>query len=430
MHYILSFLLAYIPWFVFCQKQALDYSQWRYPEVKIRALQLDNNYSGRVTKFLESGRDFFSNSDASINVNFSILKNSKTIQNNKDYGARVDFSDQHIYYQFSYGQDYRKFFSERDPKGFFYELRPQLNMYYEKREQNVHSKSINGNLGLYLGKGRIEPMRDIFVAQFMLDDMVAENLLDSTYQRDLVVELANIMILTRSQRVFDSRMARKYQLKTICDFLVTKGLASSIEMFNVVNDHWFNTVYNNRSVGEKISFGLASNIEHDYNDNGSRPPTSRKSGLLGLHFDYQNTKPLSQFWHREIKATLSAAQDPASFLSRGYSARCKIEYSYFPTTRTSFNGGVGTYFSTHDFENMVIIAGLEFKTSVFVTNTIRVDGYLYLYRNNDLPKEGKYLVRYNNYFDFFDEFEYLNEQNHLGNRFNFNYAISMGYFFF
>lgn len=420
-----------LPCFIFSQSTKIDYARWKYPEVKIRAFSLDNSYHGRMVKDYGEDEDKNVNAQGYIQPRYSVFLNDSLTQIKKVINGNTFFSDNNFNYNLDYQYEYRKYFRNNNSTDLYYETRPYINLGFGKLDNNNHDRSINASLGVHLGKGRIEPMRDVFVAQFMLDDMIAENLLDSVYNKDLIFELAEIMIIARSQRVFDGRMARKYQLKSICDFLVSKGLREGIDMFNVVNDHWFNTAYNDRSIGKRLSFGMVSYLRQLYALNGISPPFSHKTGYVGLQMDYQYAKPINQFWQKDIQAAVSVVQDPNSFISRGYLFRSHYQYSYYPTTRTWFTGSANTYFSTHDFKTLNIIASLDIKASVFVTNTIRINGNI-SFRRHKRTNEGEwYLLYQNNYASIFDSLNLITDENFRNiNTFQFSYGISMGYFFF
>lgn len=420
-----------LPCFIFSQSTMIDYAPWKYPEVKIRAFSLDNSYYGSMEKLYGDNKNKNINAQGYIQPRYSVFFNDSLTQNRKTINGYSFFSDENFNCNLDYRQEYRKYFRNNNPSGLYYETRPHIDLGFNKQGNDYHVRSIDASLAVHLGKGRIELMRDVFVAQFMMDDMVAENLLDSAYNKDLIFELAEIMIKARSQRVFDGRMARKYQLKSICDFLVSKGLRESIGMFNVVNDHWFNTVNNDRSIGKRLSFGMVSYIVHSYVSEGIRPLSSHKYGYVGLQMDYQYAKPINQFWQKDIQAAVSVIQDPNSFTSRGYLFRSHFQYSYYPTTRTCFTGSANTYFSTHDLKTVNTIASLDISASVFVTNTIRINGNISFRRQKRNYEGAWYQLYQNNYASIFDSLNLITDENLYNiNTFQINYGMSMGYFFF
>ncbi len=428
---ILFFII--LPLVLCSQNQGLDYNQWKYPVVKIRAFNIDNSYDGNSALDFNSEKNnyFDVNGNGSISVGYSIFRNEDKIQNQRSMSLNVGFSDERSNYSINYSNNYRKYFEKEDRNGLYFELQPRVRIdFYDQTSSS--QKSFDLNLNIKLGKGRIEPMRDVFLAQFMIDDLVAENLLDSVYDQNLIFELANVMILARSKRIFDSRFARKYQLKTLCDFLVSKGIDSGIDLFNIVNDHWFATVYNDRSVGSRASIGIVSELYHNYHIYKDIPSSS-KSGYVSVLLDYNYTKPINQHWHKTFYTAAGVAQDPSEKVDRGYNVQGKFIISYFPTTRTYFTASVSTSFLTHDFKQARIASGFALETSIFITNTIRINGNISVNRlKNNIYKSDRF-YRLSQYDNNLFEYNYFNRDYNVdydSNNIDINYGISMRYIFF
>jgi len=193
------------------------------------------------------------------------------------------------------------------------------------------------------GIGRIEPIDDVFLAQFMADDMRANGILNEDLTQDELFELGRIMADARNRRIFDFRRQRIFELTQLSNWFAAKGLGSkdNILFFTTLADNWLYSFFNTRSSGRRFSIGLAPEFSARHNKDNQILPTR----TLGLAFvaEYVRARPINQFWQWDQRLALHSGYTDASFPDNSFfrpnsiatnTLTASASMGWYPSSRT------------------------------------------------------------------------------------------------
>lgn len=193
--------------------------------------------------------------------------------------------------------------------------------------------------GFIFGWGRLEPISDVFLAKFMVDDMKDAGILNQDLTQEELFELGSTMAFVRNQRIFDFRRLRMYELTEIDKWFSQSGLVSNQDFryFTVLNDNWLYAFRNTRFSGRRTTIGLTPLVQWtDQLGDGSSPKAT-----LGLELsaDYQIHKPISQYWQSVFEISGGAlfacpgCGDNFPFVISPFASVGQY-YGWFPNSRT------------------------------------------------------------------------------------------------
>lgn len=128
-----------------------------------------------------------------------------------------------------------------------------------QNEFNNTSGSLSLNPSVFWGAGRIEFAEDALLARWMLQDLVAADVV-SDYQSQDVERLARTITDIIGNRTFDFRRRRIYELRRLKDAVMESGLVQeeSFDLFAVLNDNWAFALREPLTHGSRFQYGLAN----------------------------------------------------------------------------------------------------------------------------------------------------------------------------
>lgn len=370
---------------------AYKYSDFRYPEVKIRGLNTSFRLGGADNSYTFS--NIFNNKTNSFTYNIQAdyfqFANSPKIQKTD----RISFANSYDRQKYSSTMN-----TEKTTAFNGYIAKTQVNRKYFDRsasflnfnqkffELNHHiSGSIIRNnesqsatrydnlkvtIPARLGFGRIEPMSDVFMAQFLMDDLLAEGLITEKFSQEKLFELAQLMSYIRNQRVFDFRRANIYQLTEIANWLEQNDINTSIKTFAIMNDNWSYNTLTQRKCGERISVGLAPWVEYF-----SQNKSDQTNYGLGIDIEYNEAQPLSQYSQSDITVILSQDYQQA-YNEEHYFTKLTMayRYAYNPNSRTIYSVGANAGIVTNNFSTFGTTVNLPVQVNYFINNRARLNG--------------------------------------------------------
>lgn len=342
-----------------------DFSKFRFPDINRRALDLggslngayfdDSNRPDRTSAERNSGRQDFSaiyshfiNRDKlqalrsmSLNQGFTVDKEqlirpaSTVFSRNTSLKTEFSASAQNRYYYRPdryYGADWL--------------LNASYN-YFEQKATNILTSGIAAygyalSIPLRIGKGRIEPIDDVFLAKFMTDDMRANGVLQAPISQEDLFALGRVMAHARNQRIFDFRRQRLYELERLHEWFGAAGLTDTDNFlyFSTLTDNWIYGFNNVRFAGKRLSVGLEP--VYNYSASSRNTPFIRYS--LGLIAGYEYEKPLNQYWQLGYAAFMRLGYQGSNVefpivLLENYFARGsgQLSLGYYPNSRTRLN---------------------------------------------------------------------------------------------
>jgi hypothetical protein len=396
---------------VIAQSDSILYRTYEYPNVYRRALQLEPRLRGSYNNFKdqnESDPEISSSFDQDLRLSFSTFKNNEKTQG-ESYGS---FSNSYsksksnelkeVNYGFYMNMNnlQRKF----NARNHFFEWGYRLNSSYtgykraqfpDENRQNLYNTL---SVPLKIGKGRIQPITDVFLAKFIADELVSTGIISRQMTQSELFSFANEIAILQNKRVFDNRRYRVYVQENLSKWLENNFQTDkerTIELVNIITDNWLNAFLTNRLSGKSFSFGVTPSIQfnRDLEDGTYRSIELATSGEV----EYKNELPISQFFQRSINisaglTTVEKSYEEISdnFLEPFFNASYVL--GYYPNSRTSLSLSANVNYLRY---NNVIVGPKDydridteiyFRTSYFINNRVRIFGSLsayYTYSHRD-----------------------------------------------
>ena len=168
-----------------------------------------------------------------------------------------------------------------------------------------NSYSLGFSPGIGIGKGRIEDVTDAWHTIRILKELEREKLLTDIPGSDQILFIAQRISEIKNERIFDGRIRRKENLKSLDDALFSTGLISerNIEYYNSLFDMWSYGIDFRRFTNWDIALHFAPLIsfwDSDYKENDDKSIGSGfKAGI-----SYNSYKPINMFWQFDLYASL------------------------------------------------------------------------------------------------------------------------------
>lgn len=392
------------------QAQAPDYSyeDFRFPDIDRKALELETSMNASSTSPTGTGEHWgFRNS---LTATYSRFRNLEKIQAFEQYSLHERFSARrsqlhqsapdrrvvHLSGDLNAYKEYRYYYK---PNRFYeYRLTGAANYNYARTDNLslntrdvTQSGAVSAGVGLFTGWGRLEPIDDVFLAKFTLDEMQAAGLITENISQEQLFSLGQRMAFIRNQRIFDFRRQRIYELEQLDDWFKehTELDETSILFFTTLTDNWLYGFRNTRFSGWRISLGLE--------------PVLLWQRLLGsvnvsnARFDYslagiaERHRPINQFWQREYQLSAGVGHFfretdiPGVILRFEPYLQASTGWGWYPNTRTRVSSrGVLNYSPIIDPDNFSpayvnrFISSLQFDADYFINFQMRLSGFISL----------------------------------------------------
>jgi hypothetical protein len=387
-----------------------DYAAFRFPDIDRRALVLNFNLQGsgstRATSFATPrqtfrGHQFAENLDLEYSrfrnlprlqaLESYFFSNSLFVRTEKQATSNIDLNT------FSHGMAVRTFsqyrYYHQAERYLGLELQGQVRHEFFRRDNNIIGDRFRRNEVLaelrpqfQYGWGRVEPIDDVFLAKFMVEDMLENGVLSESLSQEQLFALGQRMAFVRNQRIFDARRLRIYELTEIDRWFKEEGLASAgdILYLTTLTDNWLYAFHNTRFAGSRFELGVRPGLFYRYRISRDSESDSRELSLNGSA-RYERHRPLNQYW----QAVSTAEAGLERFWLRGDQARedwrpyllLSQQYGYYPNSRTRLNASVGLrYFYSLDFpeptrdDRHAVVANLLFGADYFVNYQFVIRG--------------------------------------------------------
>ena len=389
---------------VIAQTDSILYRTYEFPNVYRRALQLEPRLRGSYNNFKDQN-DSESEISASFNqdlqLSYSIFKNNEKTQGesyrsfSNSYSKSKSDETKEVNYGFYMNMNnlQRKF----NTRNHFFEWGNRLNSSYtgyKKAQFPDEDRKIlytDISVPLKIGKGRIQPISDVFLAKFIADELVSTGIISRQMTQSELFSFANEIVILQNKRVFDSRRYRVYVQENLSKWLETNFQTDkerTIELVNIITDNWLNAFLTNRLSGKSFSFGVTPSIQfnRDLEVGTYRSIELATSGEV----EYKNELPLSQFFQRSINISggLTALdrrymENKGKFFEPYFDASYRL--GYYPNSRTNLS--LGGRVSYSQFNGVFfgrtrtnrVNTNIVFQTSYFINNRVRISGNLSAY---------------------------------------------------
>ncbi len=419
-HVALPVLFLLVNSNVYCQllpdSQEYEFAEFRFPDIDRRALDVQFNLAGSADKFI----DFANNNRGdttkrssnfqtlSLDLSRYKISEKKQLQQSLHvYGSnqviKNDLSSTlksatHVLSFFSSQQE-RTYFK---PKRFWGYTSGMVGSYFKDVDDlanspmSVEQKIIDfeANILLQYGEGRIDPIDDVFLAKFMMDDLIEKGVLLNALNEDDLFSLARVMAAARNQRVFDLRRRRIYEITRLDDWFKERGLIGKDEAayFTTMIDNWLYGFLNARSVGKRITVGIGPVFDYSefYFSNFNITSIGTYSGATA-RVEYTRHSPLNELMQEEFNFScgleyLSNLRLESAVISTELLRpfiNTSIQYGFFPNSRTQAYGNLGLRYEYYegfkersplDFHVFIPTAGIN--VNYFINYRMRLNGSL------------------------------------------------------
>lgn len=341
-----------------------NYAAFRFPDINRKALDLSMDAAGTANSSETRGEfpiSFTSgNFSQNFNASYNQFVNNEKLQALRSVSLFQRFSDSS---QKAITQNDPNIFSREQNTGLsifssgenrlyrsplrYLEANWQASVQYSflHRRQNGPNPAIKAEttrtmlkMPIRIGVGRIEPIDDVFLAKFMVDDMQQNGILAAPLSENDLFALGQVMAHARNQRIFDFRRQRIYELTQLNNWFKEKGITDSGDLmyFTTLADNWLYGFSNVRSSGQRLSAGIEPFYQY----------ISQSSYSATASVRYEGRRPINQFWQLghtlDISTTYGVIhspfpQNPATRYWRpGVSALFLA--GWFPNSRTRING--------------------------------------------------------------------------------------------
>jgi hypothetical protein len=408
--------------FTLYAQENYDFKEFKFPEIRFNALDvgfgLNSNYDNFRFNRRNGGRtSFFENRNDGFYSNFTNTKYTQALHSirantNVQFGKFIsEFNDSTVLLEKSTFvglitnlSGTQRAYLKRSEKQRFWEwnytlLTSNSNLNQEGRFTSLYKEnifSIQAAVPIGIGRGRIEPISDVFVAWFLQKDLLDQGLMTKALSQEKLFELGAIMAGARNTRVLDFRRFRVQQLDRITQWFKENPESADVDNFSIYSAIADNAIYaflNTRYAGVRKSLKLAPVLDFyqkNYTDDIVEDLTTRFTTYGALFFgDYLNAKPLSLKWQSDwywqyglyarskpngiIPELRSSQQDLYSFVQHSL--------GYYPNSRTSIN----------------LQSGIFVHYPILLDNTVRDPEAITL--TPYLNLSGRYFLNYNLYIE-------------------------------
>ncbi len=413
---ILPFAFFFCFILAFSQDKNFDLSKYKLPNIKRHKLQLSFNSNGNQNNYTEEDELIYNshseyrsfdvkkshfNTKIDLLYNYFFNTKEKIVISETQFSPTYKFQKEKTedtkdsYYQpeitFKTSTDISIFLND---KNVFINIIPELNFKHSKDQSKINGEtnykhiynSLETSIGLGIGKGRLEPVSDLWQSYFILKNLENDGLLNRTLKESDIFEFATKSSKLKNKRFFDYRLRKIEELKTLDSLLHNQQLItnSDINYFTILNDYWsFANIWERHSgnvmklisTPRYISWNQKNMNKH--NDDESFFDLVSKINLT-------SSKQINLNWERNIWCEISSRnilnreEDTANDFMAG---NFGVEYNYFPNFRTSIRSNLS--FTAH--ESNVLFEGditkkwkneIRFYTSInyYISPQLRLSG--------------------------------------------------------
>ena len=350
----------------FSQNKNFDLSKYKLPDIKRHQLDLSFNLGGGQNNYTENDevdiRNKHFNSEAFFDYNFYFNSRKKIINSTTSLspsflykkekeGSTIEDTNRESEIHFNTKCESSFFQNE---KNLFLHIAPELILVHSKEKSKRNSEtnfdytynSFEASVGLGIGKGRLEPVSDLWQSYFILESLNKDGLLNRELNESDIEEFATLSSQLKNKRFFDYRLRKIEEMKALDSLLHNQQLITNtnINYFTILNDYWSFANVSDRYSGSEIKF-ISTPRFYSWSNKNSNSQNDRDESFFDItsKISFKNSKQINLFWERNLWCEVSSRnildreEDTANdFLSGSIG----FEYNYFPNFRTSIQSGL------------------------------------------------------------------------------------------
>jgi hypothetical protein len=267
----------------------------------------------------------------------------------------------------------------------------------DERTTKIFDVDLDVRPYIMMGHGRLEPISDVNLALFLVNDLDFDGLLTREVSDSELSLIAEQMARARYQRIFDSRERRKYELVKIDSMVQALDLVNAydINYFTILADNWNYAFRPGRSRGTTFSFGISPLLYFDHTQNKVKMDgqtvqdidvNERLFGIYGI-LQYQSETPMTLSRQRSFGGEFTIGYDdyrrtipdftPQHFGFPGATISAFYGLSFYPNSRTIWTNYIdGIFRGIYEDEDFGYAAQLRLYSSLtyFLSPRVQVTG--------------------------------------------------------
>lgn len=424
-NFVSFIFLLIIPSFTYAQYSNFDLARYKLPDIKLTRLDatfnLNNDYQS--FKYRQSDSDNESNQSnnlqGSLNFDYYYFRNTEkylgvingivNLDVHPNYSKTNDskIDNKNLSSLFSLSNTSRFYNSNQNFLEIIPTISAQTNSYSSENTSNIgpmdnESTDYNSfyelSVPVSIGHGRIEPVEDLRLAIYILDELYKADRIDTLPPDNVVLDMAKEISKIKRKRFFDTRIMKIKELQVIDSFIVANKIVNQndINYFAILNDQWDYASGPSRSAGFSANVGFDNqfNIYRSHGKSLSNGSITydNKSGsndyFLGGFFQVNYAKPINLCWQTSISLKTSYGIQLTRFPSfynsfaqyQNYSSgvfKSKLVYiiQFIPNSRTSVSLNLSSdYYNSRGDRTMIDVYSFYTKF-----NNITLNGQLNMY---------------------------------------------------
>lgn len=379
---MLIFTLIFPTTLLYGQFSNFNLSKYKLPDIKIDRLDANFNIGNNLNKTntkhsnSDSSNYFNNNFNGSLNLDYYHFRNSFKYQGVLEMDANINTSSYKIKNN-SYNSN-----SENTNSYFlisstnrlynqelsFFEIDPEVsintgtNRYiYESTsntstDEHTNQFSTNISLPISIGHGRIEPVEDLRLAIYILEELNKVGRIDKMPPDSVVLEMAKEISKIKRKRFFDTRIKKISELQAVDSFLLANKIVSTndINYFAVLNDQWDYASGPTREAGFAINAGIDDGVVLSSTSEktvfNKEVPIESKSPIntykIGGFMMVRYAKPINLYWQTsatfETSYGFKFTRNPQNrnnaeenYITNIFNSNLSYLVQYLPNSRTS-----------------------------------------------------------------------------------------------
>ena len=363
----------------------IDISKFQYADARFKSLDLSLFQSSNSNAF-ENYLDRRNTSNA-FNLNGGLnsynFRNTRKLQQTSNFG--LNFNTQKFNSNSTFDHDVSLNWSmeSRHYTGIkFWELVPSLTSNSDLSDYGT----INLSFGLRRGKGRLEPVDDVYLLRWIAKDLEEEGVQIDHWDQETIFDLAKSINLINNYRLFDSRRQIKTQLKDATNLITSRlgDSAQNLDVYATIFDNFTGSIRGQRQEGSRKSIGIKPSFYKAFVGNGADP------GFYGLELsaEYIRSKNTSLKLQKvkEVQTGISYYSNqnygPSTYNFINPFVSGQLGYDYFPNSRTSISAYAGVRLgvdfavlnsgSTEGYQRFTYDGFLRLNVNYFINYQTRV----------------------------------------------------------
>jgi len=409
---ILFFAGLVIPLVLSAQFTDFDLSQYKLPDIRLHRLDASFDFSNAGNRILSRNevvttRTKNNNIAGGLDLGYYYFRNTEKYQGNLNAYTNINPA---LSTTGTESNNTRNTSSEIDivinstnrfynRKLFFIEVDPTFSYYVDNSKHRVENSTTTEDIdrqantqlaaSVSVGYGRIEPVEDLRLAIYILEELQKAGRIEAVPPEDVVIEMAREISRIKKKRFFDTRLRKIEELHVVDSFLIANNIISSNDIiyFAVLNDNWDYAAGPARETGFRVNAGIGNDIEfYRFNvkntvngtvvaDYKNYSNDYNVSGFINAEY----AKPLNLYWQTAagittsygihfIRNPLDKENGMDNYETNAFETAINGLVQYLPNSRTTIGLGLtGTYNYSYTVKTLTALDpdGYWMKSSYF-----------------------------------------------------------------